>query len=207
MEPASLELLKKYRYISLAGLIGIGKTTLANSIGKATQAMVWRENIDQNAFVPRYYKQERVAFPMQMRFISDRLTQNLDIRAFLEKGKKNLNRVVQDRTIYEDAFVFAYYQWRIGHLTQMQYNQCCQIFKAGMEACFKPDLVLYLKADTKVILERIKSRARGYESGIDSDFLVYLDRIYEKQFLKEMKLEQVKIVRVDMNGPEPIFQF
>lgn len=203
MDSKSLKALSKFRYISMAGLIGVGKTTLAIKIAEALGAGVYHENIDQNAYVPRYFKDEHVAFPMQVRFISDRLTQNLDIRAFLEKSKAN--KAVQDRTIYEDAFVFGYHQWRIGKLTQWEYNQCIQIYKAGMMACVKPGAVLYLKADISTLLKRIGVRGRGYEAGIDAYFLEYLEKIYEKNFLREMAQAKVNIIHVDMNGKNPVF--
>ena len=187
-----LSLITGHRYIAVAGLIGSGKTTLATRIGKLSGAKVFFEDVDGNKFLPRYYAGHRVAFEMQMRFISARVMQIMDILGHLQSG----GTVIQDRTIYEDLAVFSNYQYRIGQMTTIQFNQISQFYSVSIRALVEPDLVIWVKTPIESILQRIVERARPFEQEITTDFLEYLQKFYNKSFMRELKQRNILTVSI-----------
>jgi deoxyadenosine/deoxycytidine kinase len=160
-------------YIAISGNIGSGKTTLAEKLGKYYNWEIEYEVVDTNPYLPDFYADMNSwSFHTQIFFLNTRFRQNQKIQ---KKGKN----IIQDRTIYEDAYVFARNLNQNGFLADREYNTYLTLFTSMLEFIKPPDLLIYLKADIPKLVERIHNRGRVYENLIRIDYLRDLNSLYE----------------------------
>jgi len=160
-------------YIAVAGNIGSGKTTLAEKLGKNYHWDVEYEVVETNPYLPDFYTDMKLwAFHIQVYFLNSRFRQN-------QRIKKTKKSIIQDRTIYEDAHVFAKNLNNNGYLSDRDYNTYLGLFKSMSDFIKPPDLLIYLKADIPKLVERIHNRGRAYETLIRLEYLRDLNVLYE----------------------------
>ncbi len=165
--------LENVMHIAIAGNIGSGKTTLTSLLAKHYKWQPQYEDADDNPYLNDFYEDmQRWSFNLQVYFLNSRFSQVLDIR----KGKQ---KVVQDRTIYEDAYIFAPNLHAMGLMTTRDYENYFSLFKL-MESLVKaPDLLIYLRASVPTLVKQIQKRGRDYENSIRLDYLKRLNERYE----------------------------
>jgi deoxyadenosine/deoxycytidine kinase len=161
-------------HIAIVGNIGAGKTTLAELLAKSYGWDPLFEAVDNNPYLEDFYNDmKRWSFNLQIYFLNSRYRQLMDIQ---ESGRN----VIQDRTIYEDAFIFAENLHDMGLMTTRDYENYRAIFD-NMTAYIKPpDLLVYLKASVPTLVNNIQRRGREYEIGIRIDYLSKLNEKYQK---------------------------
>ena len=158
-------------YIAIAGNIGSGKTTLTEMLTKHYGAKAYYEDTD-NPYIGDFYEDmNRWAFQLQIYFLGARVQQTLDM---LADGAEN---IFQDRTIYEDAHIFAGNLHQMGLMTGRDYQTYMKVFNVSSNMIPKPDLLIYLKASVPTLITQIQRRGRDYEQNIDE---AYLSRLNEK---------------------------
>lgn len=178
-------------HIAIVGNIGAGKTTLAELLAKSYGWEPLYEAVDNNPYLEDFYNDmKRWSFNLQIYFLNSRYRQLID----LEKSGQN---VVQDRTIYEDAFIFAENLHDMGLMTTRDYENYLSIFD-NMTAYIKPpDLLVYLKASVPTLVNNIQRRGREYETGIRLDYLSKLNEKYQK-WIGGYKLGKLLIIDKDV---------
>lgn len=161
-------------YLAIAGNIGAGKSTLTRILAQRYRLTPVFEAVDDNPYLADFYRDMRAyAFHSQMFFLAKRLEQHL--------GQVNAGgRIVQDRTIFEDAGVFARNLFEESMMTRRDFESYMKMYQAISRALRPPDLLLYLRADVPTLQARIAERGRGFERGIDADYLAKLNILYEK---------------------------
>ncbi|MCG8474456.1 MAG: deoxynucleoside kinase [Cytophagales bacterium] len=178
-------------HIAVAGNIGSGKTTLTK---KLAAHYGWRpeyEEVDHNPYLEDFYSDmSRWSFHLQVYFLNSRYMQILNLRD--EK-----HDVVQDRTIYEDAYIFAKNLYESGHMSERDYNSYLELFSGMTRFIQPPDLLIYLKADIPKLVKQISNRGRGYESSIRIDYLKNLNDYYNRWI---DGYSQGKLLIVDVNS-------
>ncbi len=160
-------------HIAIAGNIGAGKTTLTKLLAKHYKWEPQFEDVVDNPYLDDFYNQmERWSFNLQIYFLNSRFSQILKIR---ESGKK----IIQDRTIYEDAHIFAPNLHAMGLMTNRDFKNYAQLFEL-MESLVKPpDLLIYLRSSIPNLVSQIHKRGRDYENSISIDYLSRLNERYE----------------------------
>ena len=160
-------------HIAVAGNIGAGKTTLTNLLSKHYRWEAHFEDVVDNPYLDDFYTQmERWSFNLQIYFLNSRYRQILKIR---ESGKN----VIQDRTIYEDAHIFAPNLHAMGLMTNRDFENYRSLFEL-MESFVKgPDLLIYLRSSIQNLVAQIHKRGREYENSISIDYLSRLNERYE----------------------------
>ena len=160
-------------HIAVAGNIGSGKTTLTGLLAKHYKWNALYEDVDSNPYLSSFYEDmRRWSFNLQVYFLNSRFRQVIDIR----KGKKS---VIQDRTIYEDAYIFAPNLHTMGLMTLRDFENYSSLFELMNSFIEMPDLLIYLKADVPKLVEQIQKRGREYENSIRLDYLSALNERYE----------------------------
>ena len=161
------------RVVIVAGNIGVGKTSLAERLGAR---LGWRsafESVADNPYLPDFYADMRSwSFHLQVFFLGHRAQQYLEVTAAAQS-------VILDRSIYEDAFIFARALHHLGNLTERDYLAYRRVFDLVVAGLPPPDLLVYLKAPVGVLMERIHSRGRAIEGGITADYLSLLESFYD----------------------------
>jgi len=161
-------------YVAIAGNIGAGKSSLTKILAKRYHLQAVYEAVDENPYLEDFYKDmKRFAFHSQIFFLSKRLEQHL-------YQVNKISRTIQDRTIYEDAAIFAQNLYQQGILEERDYNSYMQMYRAILAALRAPDLLIYLRADLKTLKHHISLRGRDYETNIDDKYLLDLNDLYEK---------------------------
>lgn len=160
-------------HIAVAGNIGVGKTTLTSLLAKNFYWEPHYESVDDNPYLDDFYTDmQRWAFNLQVYFLNSRFGQLKEIQ---ESGKN----IIQDRTIYEDAHIFAPNLHAMGLMTSRDYENYSSLFNL-MESFVKaPDLLIYLRASVPTLVKQIQARGRDYESSIRIDYLTRLNERYE----------------------------
>ena len=159
-------------YIAIAGNIGSGKTTLTEILTKRYNAKAYYEDL-ANPYISDFYEDmSRWSFQFQLWFLGSRIQQTLDM---LADGSEN---VVQDRTIYEDAHIFADNLLRIGFMASGDFGTYMKIFDIQSNIIPKPDVLIYLKASVPTLISQIRMRGRDYEQNIDEEYLMRLNDKY-----------------------------
>lgn len=162
------------RHIAVAGNIGAGKTTL---VSKLAQHYGWEaryEAVDGNPYLEDFYADmHKWAFPLQIYFLHSRYRQVQDIR-------RSQNTIIQDRTIYEDAHIFARNLNLSGFLTKRDFENYFSLFESMTQTISAPDLLIYLRADLPTLTSQIARRGRDFESGISLKYLKDLNDHYEE---------------------------
>lgn len=161
-------------YLALAGNIGVGKSTLTGILAERYRLHPVFEAVDENPYLEDFYlDMPRYAFHSQIFFLAKRLRQHLT--------EVNANeRVIQDRTIYEDAAIFARNLFEEGVMEARDHRSYCQLYQAIAAALRPPDLLIYLRAEVATLRARIAERGRGYEASISTDYLARLNDLYER---------------------------
>ncbi len=160
-------------YIAIAGNIGSGKTTLTEMLTKHYGAKAYYEDTD-NPYIGDFYEDmNRWAFQLQIYFLGARVQQTLDM---LADGAEN---IFQDRTIYEDAHIFADNLHQMGLMSGRDFQTYMKVFNVSSDMIPKPDLLIYLKASVPTLIAQIQRRGRDYEQNIDEDYLLRLNEKYD----------------------------
>ncbi|HCL83651.1 MAG TPA: deoxynucleoside kinase [Chitinophagaceae bacterium] len=183
---------KKPKHIAVAGNIGAGKTTLTELLSKHYKWIPQFEDVDHNPYLNDFYDDmPRWSFNLQVFFLNNRLNQLLEIYSGTET-------VIQDRTIYEDAHIFAPNLHDMGLMSKRDYNNYFQFFQTLKRMVQPPDLLIYLQASVPTLVGQIQKRGREYEENIRLDYLKRLNDLYNK-WIEGYKEGSLLIVDVDKN--------
>jgi len=191
----------KPKYIAIAGNIGAGKTTLSTQLAKYFNWEVHYEDADNNPYLADFYNDmQRWAFNLQIYFLNSRYKQVLKII----EGE---NTVIQDRTIYEDAHIFAPNLHEMGLLSTRDFENYQDLFQTMASQIDAPDLLIYLQANIQTLVSRIHERGRDYEGSMSLDYLKKLNQRYE-QWIKGYTHGKLLIINADevdfINNPEDL---
>ncbi|MDT8309380.1 MAG: deoxynucleoside kinase [Bacteroidales bacterium] len=161
-------------HIAVAGNIGSGKTTLTKLLAKHFNWKPHYEDVDNNPYLQDFYEDmRRWSFNLQIYFLTQRFKQIVEIR---KSGKK----IIQDRTIYEDAYIFAPNLHEMGLMRTQEYESYLALFELISNFLQPPDLLIYLRASVPTLVNQIQTRGREYENSIRLDYLKSLNEKYEK---------------------------
>ena len=184
--------LKKPKHIAIAGNIGAGKTTLTEMLSKHYKWIPQFEDVDHNPYLMDFYDDmPRWSFNLQIYFLNSRLNQLLEIQ-------RGTETIIQDRTIYEDANIFAPNLHDMNLMSKRDYDNYFQFFQTLKTMVEPPDLLIYLKASVPTLVYQIQKRGREYEENIRLDYLKKLNVYYEK-FVAEYKEGPILIIDCDKN--------
>jgi len=176
-------------YIAIAGNIGSGKTSLTGLLAEKTGAEAYFENSD-NPYIGDFYENmNRWSFNLQIYFLGQRIRQAADI---LSTG----HDLIQDRTIYEDAYIFAANLHEMGLMSSRDFDTYMKIFDLATGLTQAPDLLIYLKASVPTLVRQIRKRGRAYEMSIQEEYLERLNRKYE-QWIEKIYRGDVLVIDVD----------
>lgn len=188
-------------HIAIVGNIGAGKTTLTELLAKHLNFEPQYESTDDNPYLEDFYSDmKRWSFNLQIYFLNSRF------RHIVELQKRSIN-MIQDRTIYEDAYIFAENLFDMGLMSKRDFENYSNIFHSIIDYIKAPDLLVYLKASVPTLVSNIQKRGRDYESGIRLDYLSKLNDKYEKWInnYKEGKLLILDKDNLDFtNNPEDL---
>jgi deoxyadenosine/deoxycytidine kinase len=163
----------KKRLILLAGNIGSGKTSLTERIGARLGWYTAFESVADNPYLPDFYADMHTwSFHLQVFFLGHRAQQHLELAGMAQSA-------ICDRSIYEDAFIFARALHQMGNLSDRDYLAYRRVFDLVVTHLPPPDLLIYLKAPVDVLMKRIHKRARSIETGITAEYLALLESFYE----------------------------
>ena len=177
-------------HIAIVGNIGAGKTTLTEMLAKNYGWEPLYEAVDNNPYLEDFYNEmKRWSFNLQIYFLNSRYRQIVDI----QKGGRN---IIQDRTIYEDAYIFAENLHDMGLMTTRDYENYQSMFDNITEFIKPPDLLVYLKASVPTLVNNIQRRGREYEIGIRIDYLSKLNEKYDK-WINGYKLGKLLVLDKD----------
>ena len=164
----------KPKYIAVAGNIGAGKTTLCDKLGQHYGWEVQYEDVVDNPYLNDFYHDmNRWSFHLQIYFLNSRYRQILDILS----GSKT---IIQDRTIYEDARIFAPNLYEMGLMSKRDFDNYSTLFEIMTQQIAAPDILIYLRADISTLVSHIHSRGRDYEGNMSLEYLKRLNKKYEK---------------------------
>jgi len=177
-------------HVAIAGNIGAGKTTLTKLLSKHYRWDPHYESVDENPYLDDFYgAMERWSFNLQVYFLNSRFRQILEIR---ESGKN----IIQDRTIYEDANIFAPNLHAMGLMPNRDFNNYASLFELMERLVTPPDLLIYLRASIPTLVGQIHKRGRDYENSISIDYLSRLNERYEA-WITHYKKGKLLIIDVD----------
>ena len=177
-------------HIAIAGNIGSGKTTLAGLLSKHYGWEAHYEDVDENPYLNDFYDDmQRWSFNLQIFFLNSRFSQIIDI-------KKMDKTVIQDRTIYEDAYIFAPNLHSMGLMSTRDFENYFTLFNLMSSLIEPPDLLLYLRASVPTLVNQIQKRGRDYENSIRIDYLKRLNERYEA-WIESYKLGKLLIIEAD----------
>ena len=160
-------------HVAIAGNNGSGKTTLTRLLSKHYKWKPHYEDVEDNPYLDDFYNEmERWSFNLQIYFLNSRFRQILEIR---ERGEK----VIQDRTIYEDAYIFAPNLHAMGLMTNRDYENYKSLFDLMESVTKGPDLLIYLRSSIPNLVKQIHKRGRDYENSISIEYLSRLNERYE----------------------------
>lgn len=176
--------------VLVAGNISAGKTSLTERVGARLGWLTAFESVGDNPYLAEFYADMRKwSFHLQVFFLGHRARQHMQ----LATGPQS---AIADRSIYEDAYIFARALHHLGNLSERDYKSYRAVFDLVVGGLPKPDLLLYLRAPVEVLMARIRRRGRDMERGISADYLRLLDRFYE-EWLEVYDLSPVLTIRTD----------
>jgi deoxyadenosine/deoxycytidine kinase len=176
-------------YIAIAGNIGSGKTSLTEILAHRYDAAPHFENAD-NPYINDFYEDMgRWSFNLQTYFLACRIRQSMD-------ALKNGGDLFQDRTIHEDAYIFAANLHEMGLMSSRDFGTYMKIFNLSEELIRKPDLLIYLKASAPKLVAQIRKRGREYEQGIEESYLERLNGKYDN-WIENIYKGEVLTVDID----------
>lgn len=162
------------KHIAIAGNIGSGKTSLAELLSKYYGWDLKVESVEDNPYLRDFYQDmNRWAFPLQIYFLHSRFKQLIEIR-------HRTQTVIQDRTIYEDAYIFTRNLFESQIMNERDYQTYSEVFDTMHSMIGAPDLLIYLRGNIGLLIDRIAQRGRDYESKISIRYLENLNQRYEK---------------------------
>ncbi|MBP5258616.1 MAG: deoxynucleoside kinase [Prevotella sp.] len=177
-------------HIAIAGNIGSGKTTLTTMLAKHYGWEPQFEAVDYNPYLDDYYKDiARWSFNLEVYFLKQRFRDLLNI-SHTEKT------VIQDRSIFEGVYVFTANNYKMGNLSDRDYQTYMELFESMMTAMRYPDLMIYLRASVSHLVENIQKRGRDYEQTMRIDYLENLNLLYEDFIFHQYKGD-VLVIDVD----------
>jgi deoxyadenosine/deoxycytidine kinase len=180
----------KVKHVAVAGNIGAGKTTLCTLLAKHYNWEVNYESTDDNPYLSDFYNDmQRWSFNLQVYFLNSRYRQILDIRS----GDKT---VIQDRTIYEDAMIFAPNLHEMGLMPKRDFDNYFNLFELMTSQISPPDMLIYLRSSIGTLVNHIERRGRDYEGSMSLDYLKKLNERYEN-WIAGYKAGPLLIVDVD----------
>lgn len=178
------------QHIAICGNIGSGKTTLAEKLSKHYGWTALFESVEHNPYLRDFYQDmTKWAFHLQIFFLNSRFKQVNQIR----ESKKP---TIQDRTIYEDAYIFAANLHQTGYMSERDYESYRDVFESMMQFVQPPDLLIYLKADIPKLVQQIEKRGRDFEYSIRIDYLLSLNARYE-EWIGRYNLGKLLIIDVN----------
>ena len=182
--------MKKNPFIGIAGNIGVGKTTFTSFLAKEFNLKDIYESVSDNPYLSDFYgDMHRWSFNLQVYFLHHRFASIIDI----ENSHKGF---VQDRTIYEDVEIFSKNLHDMGYLDNRDWKTYSDLFLNMTKFLKSPDIIIYLRADLDVLLERINNRNRDYEATIDPEYLKRLNVMYDEWI---ESISWTKVLTVDTN--------
>ena len=177
-------------HIAIAGNIGSGKTTLTTLLSKHFKWKAHYEDVENNPYLNDFYKEmQRWAFNLQVYFLNSRFRQIVDIK---NSGEK----YIQDRTIYEDANIFAPNLHAMGLMTNRDFENYKSLFDLMEENVSAPDLLIYLRSSIPNLVSQIHKRGREYENSISIEYLSRLNERYEA-WIHNYKKGELLIIDID----------
>lgn len=187
-------------HLAIAGNIGSGKTTLTRLMSKHLGMKPHFEDVDNNPYLHSFYEDmQRWSFNLQVYFLNSRFRQVVEIR-------KSGDNIIQDRTIYEDAHIFAPNLHSMNLMSSRDFENYTALFELMSSFIDPPDLLIYLRASVSTLVEQIQSRGREYEESIRLDYLKLLNERYEN-WISGYTLGKLLIIDVDnlnFNKPEDL---
>ena len=187
-------------HIAIAGNIGSGKTTLTRLLSKHFGWEPHFEEVDNNPYLESFYEDmKRWSFNLQIYFLNSRFRQVMDIR-------KSGDDIIQDRTIYEDAYIFAANLYDMGLMETRDYQNYQDLFELMSSFLQAPDLLIYLRASVPTLVRQIQKRNRDYEQSIRLDYLKALNKRYENWIANynKGKLLIIESDDIDLEKPEDL---
>lgn len=179
---------KKIRHIAIAGNIGAGKTTLTKLLAKNFNWDAQLEEVDNNPYLNDFYDDmPRWSFNLQIFFLNSRYRQIIDI-------KNSKKPIIQDRTIYEDAEIFAPNLHKMGLMSSRDFKNYKSLYESIISQVEPPDLMIYMKASIPTLVDNIQKRGRDYEDSIRLDYLKKLNEFYNSWI---NKYEHGKVLVID----------
>jgi deoxyadenosine/deoxycytidine kinase len=183
---------KKPKHIAVAGNIGAGKTTLTEMLSKHYKWIPNFEDVDHNPYLMDFYEDmPRWSFNLQIYFLNSRLQQLVEIQ-------RGTETIIQDRTIYEDANIFAPNLHEMGLMSKRDFDNYFHFFQTLKTLVQPPDLLIYLNASVPTLVGQIQKRGREYEENIRLDYLKRLNEYYNK-WIASYNEGQLLIIDVDKN--------
>lgn len=178
------------KHIAIAGNIGAGKTTLSEHLGRQFNWRVMYEDVDDNPYLQDFYENmPRWSFNLQVYFLNSRYNQIRDIQSGNEV-------IIQDRTIYEDAHIFAPNLYEMKLMSERDFQNYVSLFKTLSSFYRPPDLLIYLRASVSTLMNQIKRRGRDYEGTIRVEYLARLNAYYEN-WIENYNIGKLLIINVD----------
>ena len=180
-------------HIAVAGNIGAGKTTLTTLLAKHYGWETHFEDVDENPYLLDFYDEmQRWSFNLQIYYLNSRFTQIQDIR-------QNSKTVIQDRTIYGDAYIFAPNLHSMGLMTSRDFENYFSLFTLLESFISAPDLLIYLRASVPKLVQNIQKRGREYEESIRLDYLKRLNERYEA-WISTYDRGNILVIDIDNNS-------
>lgn len=178
------------RHIAVCGNIGSGKTTLTEKLAKHYGWNALYESVDTNPYLRDFYTDmSKWAFHVQIYFLNSRFRQINEIQG-------SDKPTIQDRTIYEDAYIFAANLHKNGHMSERDYQSYLDIFRSMITFVKPPDLLIYLKANIPKLVKQIEKRGRDFEYAITLDYLRQLNKQYDSWIAN---YRDGKLLTIDVN--------
>ena len=190
-------------HLAVSGNIGSGKTTLTEKLAKHYGWSAEFETVDDNPYLPDFYEDmKRWSFHLQVYFLNSRFNQ-------IKKIQESTISTIQDRTIYEDAYIFAANLYKSNLLSERDYSNYKSLFDSMITHVKAPDLLIYLKADIPKLVGQIEKRGRTYETAMRIDYLKNLNSHYEEWIAgyKEGKLLIIDVNNLDFVESASDFSF
>ena len=188
-------------FIAVAGNIGAGKSSLTRLLASRFGWEPYFESVDDNPYLADFYADmKRWSFHLQMYFLANRFRNH---KVMTESGKS----VIQDRSIYEDAEIFARNLYEMGNMDQRDYSNYVALFHVMMDYLKPPDLMIYLRTSVETLVEQIARRGRSFEQGIEKSYLELLNKHYE-DWIRRYSVGPVLVVESDrldfVNKPDDL---
>ncbi len=181
---------KNKLFVSIAGNIGVGKTTLTRKLSERLKWKAYYERVIDNPYLSDFYHDmNRWSFHLQVYFLSNRFKSQKEITDWPDS-------CIQDRSIYEDVKIFAQTLYKQGFMSDRDFANYQELFSTMVQYLRKPDIILYLKSSIDRLLHQIKKRGRDYEKTIDPDYLLQLNLAYD-EWIESAQEDGFKVIIIE----------